>query len=85
MSLCSDYNLQENEYFFDRWVIKHDIIPENIVFSLHIIRHPRSFNSVLNFYRTGKLHITDDICVLAFSDDLFYWGIDEALFDSCCV
>merc|ERR1712038_199374 len=65
LSLCSDYNLQENEYFFDI--------------------HPRSFNTILNFYRTGKLHITDDVCVLALSDDLFYWRIDEALFDSCCL
>ena len=48
-------------------------------------RHPRSFNAILNFYRTGKLHITDDICVLAFSEDLFYWRINEVLFDSCCL
>ena len=58
---------------------------ETEIKSFYIIRHPRSFNTILNFYRTGKLHITDDVCVLALSDDLFYWRIDEALFDSCCL
>ena len=47
-------------------------------------RSSRSFNSVVNFYRTGKLHLVDDICVLSFHDDLEYWGIHEFYLEPCC-
>ena len=30
---------------------------------------------LLNFYRTGKLHVTDDMCVINFAEELKYWSI----------
>jgi hypothetical protein len=47
-------------------------------------RNPRSFPSVLTFYRTGKLHLVDDMCVLSFHDDLLYWGIHDFYLEPCC-
>lgn len=47
-------------------------------------RHPRSINSILNFYRTGKLHLVEEMCVIAFGDDLEYWGVDDWHLEPCC-
>ena len=49
-------------------------------------RHPRSFCAVVDFHRTGKLHMVDETgCVLAFSDDLAYWAVDDLYMEPCCM
>lgn len=47
-------------------------------------RQPRSFVCILDYYRTKKLHLTDELCVMAFKDDLDYWEIDDYNLDACC-
>ena len=47
-------------------------------------RQADSFISILNFYRTGKLHIIEDICVMDFEENLKYWEISELNLEVCC-
>jgi potassium voltage-gated channel Shab-related subfamily B member 1 len=47
-------------------------------------RNPLSFLSIIEYYRTGKLHLIDDVCIMSFHDDLVYWGIDENSLELCC-
>lgn len=43
-----------------------------------------NFPDILEFYRTGSLHISSDHCVIAFSQDLEYWGISCSHLEPCC-
>lgn len=65
MSLCDDYDIVQNEYFFDR--------------------HPTAFSTIIDFYRTGKLHLLDNICIMSYSDELEFWGIEEYYMEQCCL
>lgn len=47
-------------------------------------RNWTSFNSILDFYRMGTLHLTVDTCAMVFKEDLAFWGIDELYLDPCC-
>ncbi len=43
-----------------------------------------TFNSILDFYRKGTLHMTTETCALVFKAELSFWGIDELFMDPCC-
>ena len=32
-------------------------------------------------FRTGRLHVVEDLCVIDFGQDLEYWKIDEVYFE----
>nr|A4K2S2.1 RecName: Full=Potassium voltage-gated channel subfamily S member 1; AltName: Full=Delayed-rectifier K(+) channel alpha subunit 1 [Lemur catta]ABO52957.1 potassium voltage-gated channel delayed-rectifier protein S1 [Lemur catta] len=47
-------------------------------------RHPGFFLSLLHFYRTGRLHVLDELCVFAFGQEADYWGLGENALAACC-
>ena len=82
LELCDAYSLHDNEYFFDRCgavghLDQHPLYPP-------YCRHPQTFNCILNFYRTGRLHVMEEMCVVDYSEDLQYWNIDEIWLEQCC-
>uniref|UniRef100_G3SSN0 Delayed-rectifier potassium channel regulatory subunit KCNS1 n=1 Tax=Loxodonta africana TaxID=9785 RepID=G3SSN0_LOXAF len=47
-------------------------------------RHPGFFLVLLHFYRTGRLHLLDELCVFAFNQEADYWGLNEGALAACC-
>ncbi|KAM9782553.1 potassium voltage-gated channel subfamily V member 1 [Neosynchiropus ocellatus] len=47
-------------------------------------RNSQAFRYVMNFYRTGHLHVMEDLCERSFLQEIQYWGIDELAIDPCC-
>lgn len=47
-------------------------------------RHPGFFLGLLHFYRTGRLHVLDELCVFAFGQEADYWGLGESALAACC-
>ena len=52
---------------------------------IYFDRDPATFNCVLNFYRTDRLHVLDEICILDFANDLEFWKIKELNLEICCI
>ncbi|GFR75096.1 potassium voltage-gated channel protein Shaw [Elysia marginata] len=47
-------------------------------------RDATAFSSVLNFLRTGELHIPTNMCGPALQSELEFWGIEEVDIARCC-
>lgn len=47
-------------------------------------RDPIIFRSVIDFYRTGTLHLPSDICSTIIRRELEYWNIHEEHVAPCC-
>ena len=48
-------------------------------------RDPAIFNTMLNFYRTNRLHLLDEICVLDYEEELDFWMVQELRIEICCI
>ncbi|XP_076357594.1 potassium voltage-gated channel protein Shal-like isoform X2 [Tachypleus tridentatus] len=47
-------------------------------------RDPHLFRHVLNYYRTGKLHFPKHECLMAFDEELAFFGIIPDVIGDCC-
>ncbi|XP_069760062.1 A-type voltage-gated potassium channel KCND2 isoform X1 [Narcine bancroftii] len=47
-------------------------------------RDPDIFRSILNFYRTGKLHYPRHECISAYDEELSFFGIIPEIIGDCC-
>ncbi|XP_013794229.1 potassium voltage-gated channel protein Shal-like [Limulus polyphemus] len=63
----------EREFFFDE---------ENQEYFFD--RDPFLFRHVLNYYRTGKLHFPKHECLMAYDEELAFFGIIPDVIGDCC-
>ncbi|CAD5111689.1 unnamed protein product [Dimorphilus gyrociliatus] len=47
-------------------------------------RHPGVFSTVMDYYRSGELHVPLDVCGAVVKRELNYWQVDERLIEPCC-
>ncbi|XP_045844030.1 potassium voltage-gated channel subfamily G member 4 [Meles meles] len=48
-------------------------------------RSPSAFGMIVSFLAAGRLALLRETCVLAFREELAYWGIEEARLEKCCL
>lgn len=51
---------------------------------IFVDRDPSFFGYILNYYRTGDLHLPKGVCGLALQKELEYWHLDESCIAPCC-
>lgn len=47
-------------------------------------RHPEVFTHVLQYYRSGKLHCSTNLCGVLLEEEFAFWGISISDVEPCC-
>ncbi|ESP05702.1 hypothetical protein LOTGIDRAFT_103377 [Lottia gigantea] len=47
-------------------------------------RHPAVFNSIIDYYRTGELHVPLEVCGAVVKRELDFWQINQFQIKACC-
>uniref|UniRef100_UPI00358E5CFE potassium voltage-gated channel subfamily F member 1-like n=1 Tax=Myxine glutinosa TaxID=7769 RepID=UPI00358E5CFE len=47
-------------------------------------RDPRSFDSVLDLYYVGEIHMERGVCPICFKNEMDFWQVDVDHLDDCC-
>ena len=47
-------------------------------------RNPKLFHYILEYCRTGKLHLPHDTCGVLIQKELEFWGISQSKIPACC-
>jgi hypothetical protein len=47
-------------------------------------RNPIIFQSILDFYRDGQMHIPHDVCARQIGKDLIFWQLSLSKLADCC-
>ena len=53
-------------------------------YTIQYDRNPNHFGFILDAYRTGKLHMPQNICVPYFIEEMDFWGLDDTTLAPCC-
>ena len=52
---------------------------------IYFDKNPKIFQSVLDYYRSGNLHINTNYCADYVKEELKFWGVDRNLVSKCCI